>query len=408
MIALPSSPISCASPSTPPSASSTDGRRLTSGSSDSSSVGELVPLPSLRSKADFPVITAFDPFLTSVKIESNALSMESVSMNVPATIATPRTIAIAVSAVRSFRPRIPLSAKRTISRSNGADNRTRLSTRPLPTRSRCGTLGEEAADCAPRSPQGSRLAIVREVRTGGVRTQQLARGGGRRAGRSSVLVVCALLGAVLLAGHLTAAPRASSGAAISDCTIRGTSGPDALAGTSSDDVICGLGGDDTLRGGGGKDTPFGGAGRDRLIGAAGNDHLRGGPGDDELSGGAGDDNLRGGNGADQFHGGPGADLGDYVSSDEAGGAALGGGGHAGGPGERDHIRSDVENLRGGSGNDTLRGDSRGNWLQGSPGGDRLTGGEGNDRLNGGAGGDRLHGRGSGSFSHQPRCWSGGG
>jgi hypothetical protein len=110
---LPSSPISCASPSTLPSASATEGRRLTSGSSDASSVGELVPLPSLRSKADFPVTTAFDPFLTSVKIESNALSMESVSMNVPATIATPRTIAIAVNAVRSFRPRIPLSAKRT-------------------------------------------------------------------------------------------------------------------------------------------------------------------------------------------------------------------------------------------------------------------------------------------------------
>jgi VCBS repeat-containing protein len=194
---------------------------------------------------------------------------------------------------------------------------------------------------------------------------------------------------------------------MSDCTIRGTSGPDALAGTSSDDVICGLGGDDTLRGGGGKDTLFGGAGRDRLIGAAGNDHLRGGPGDDELSGGAGDDNLRGGNGADQFHGGPGSDLGDYVGSDEAVRLSLGDGANDGEPGERDHIRSDVENLRGGSGNDTLRGDSRGNWLQGSPGGDRLTGGEGNDRLNGGAGADRLDGRDSGAFSDRLLCGSGG-
>ena len=44
-----------------------------------------------------PLITAFDPLRTSVKIESNALSIESVSMNVPATIATPSTIAIAVS-----------------------------------------------------------------------------------------------------------------------------------------------------------------------------------------------------------------------------------------------------------------------------------------------------------------------
>jgi hypothetical protein len=36
------------------------------------------------------------------------LSIESVSTNVPLTVATPRTIAIAVSAVRSFRVRSPL------------------------------------------------------------------------------------------------------------------------------------------------------------------------------------------------------------------------------------------------------------------------------------------------------------
>ena len=59
-----------------------------------------------------PLITAFEPWRTSVKIESKALSIESVSMNVPATIATPSTIAMAVSAVRSFRPSNPLSAKR--------------------------------------------------------------------------------------------------------------------------------------------------------------------------------------------------------------------------------------------------------------------------------------------------------
>ena len=66
------------------------------------------------SNAVLPLITAFDPLRTSVKIELNALSIESVSMKVPATIATPRTIAIAVSAVRSFRPSRPLSATRII------------------------------------------------------------------------------------------------------------------------------------------------------------------------------------------------------------------------------------------------------------------------------------------------------
>ena len=43
------------------------------------------------------------PGRRSVKIESNALSIESVSTKVPLTIATPRTIASAVRAVRSFR-----------------------------------------------------------------------------------------------------------------------------------------------------------------------------------------------------------------------------------------------------------------------------------------------------------------
>src|SRR4051794_39600431 len=44
----------------------------------------------------------------------NAWLMESVSMNVPVTIATPRTIARAVSTVRSLRPSIPRSATRSI------------------------------------------------------------------------------------------------------------------------------------------------------------------------------------------------------------------------------------------------------------------------------------------------------
>ena len=39
------------------------------------------------------------------------MSIESVRMNVPLTVATPSTIAIAVSAVRSLRVRRPLSAK---------------------------------------------------------------------------------------------------------------------------------------------------------------------------------------------------------------------------------------------------------------------------------------------------------
>src|SRR3954468_2058520 len=44
----------------------------------------------------------------------NAWSMESVRMKVPVTMATPRTIASAVSTVRSLRPSIPRSATRSM------------------------------------------------------------------------------------------------------------------------------------------------------------------------------------------------------------------------------------------------------------------------------------------------------
>ena len=49
-----------------------------SASSDSSSSGFEVPCPSEMSKADLPLITAVEPARDSVKIESNALSIESV------------------------------------------------------------------------------------------------------------------------------------------------------------------------------------------------------------------------------------------------------------------------------------------------------------------------------------------
>ena len=60
-IALPFLPISCASPATPPIAAATSGSAATSGCSDSSNGGAVVPEPSERSKADFPVIVASVP-----------------------------------------------------------------------------------------------------------------------------------------------------------------------------------------------------------------------------------------------------------------------------------------------------------------------------------------------------------
>ena len=53
------------------------------------------------------------------KIELNAPVIESVRTNVPATSATPRTIATAVSAARSRRVASPLSATRSIGSASG-------------------------------------------------------------------------------------------------------------------------------------------------------------------------------------------------------------------------------------------------------------------------------------------------
>ncbi len=111
--ALPSRPISVVdSLSTPPSASATPSTPRTSSSTLSSKGGAVAPLPSERSNAALPVMTALDPLRTSVKIWSKAWSIESVRMYVPLTMVTPSTIASAVRIVLSFRPRRPLSANR--------------------------------------------------------------------------------------------------------------------------------------------------------------------------------------------------------------------------------------------------------------------------------------------------------
>ena len=77
-IAFPFLPIRCASPLTSPSATSTPGRSRIVGRSDAGSVGTSEPLFPLVPVADLPVTITSDPFRASVKIEPNALSIESV------------------------------------------------------------------------------------------------------------------------------------------------------------------------------------------------------------------------------------------------------------------------------------------------------------------------------------------
>ena len=60
-------------------------------------------------------------------------------------------------------------------------------------------------------------------------------------------------------------------------------------------------------------------------------------------------------------------------------------------GEGNDILTSIENVSGGSGNDTIQGDSLANILIGSNGNDSLFGNEGNDYLNGGNGNDDMSG-----------------
>jgi VCBS repeat-containing protein len=226
----------------------------------------------------------------------------------------------------------------------------------------------------------------------------------RRKGWSLTLLAIGLACLIAAAGQPSAAVEELD--ATDPCTVSGTAGSDVLTGTSRDDVICGYDGDDVLRGGGGKDRLLGGSGDDRLYGGGDNDRLRAGAGDDRLFGEGGDDNLRGGDGGDEISGGPGRDLGDYLAEDTAVSLSAGNGANDGGTGEGDELRSDVENLRGGSGNDSLQGNGASNWLHGVGGNDRLRGGMANDDLYGGMGRDTLDGRDAASFSDDLFCGGG--
>lgn len=141
-------------------------------------------------------------------------------------------------------------------------------------------------------------------------------------------------------------------------------------------IIKGLGGNDTLTAEAGFNKPVtldGGTGNDSLFGGSGADVLIGGPGNDVLSGGAGKDTA------------------DYGYETAPVNLSIDGIANDGRAGEQDNISLDIENLVGGSGNDTLTGSSGANKLTGGTGNDLLLGGAGNDVLDGGLGNDTCTG-----------------
>ena len=122
---------------------------------------------------------------------------------------------------------------------------------------------------------------------------------------------------------------------------------------------------------------WGDGGQDSLLGGAGDDKLYGGDNGDSLTGGAGDDLMEGGAGYDVFHpgsaaegtdvmrGGADDDLVDYCARTAPVIVTLDGVVNDGEPGEQDVI-AEIEDARGGRGDDRLTGDEFDNTLYGGP------------------------------------------
>lgn len=190
--------------------------------------------------------------------------------------------------------------------------------------------------------------------------------------------------------NVTIAVSSSQGPA--DAVLAGDADPNVLRSTGQ--------GDDTMTGGGGNDTLEGGPGADELHGGTGSDTLRGGDGADELNGDDSNDTLDGGSGGDVMNGGTGlSDLADYSGRTLSVSVTFNGAANDGEAGESDNLSRDVEQVNGGSGNDTFVGGiafglfnfAADNVFRGGGGNDTLNGADGNDQLFGVSGNDMLLG-----------------
>jgi Ca2+-binding RTX toxin-like protein len=157
----------------------------------------------------------------------------------------------------------------------------------------------------------------------------------------------------------------------------------------------------------------GGDGNDWLLGGVGPDDFDGGAGDDVMSGLSGDDLLHSAqmDGADLFNGGLGYDYVSYeersadltvalcVSDGQVGcvnGSCSCAAVMSGEAGEDDRLIN-VDDVTGGSGDDTMHGSDASDSLSGGPGDDQIFGEGGSDLLFGQSGDDVLNGGPDGDY-----------
>ena len=166
----------------------------------------------------------------------------------------------------------------------------------------------------------------------------------------------------------------------------GGKGPDLLIGSDAINVLTGNDGNDELRSLGAVDSLDGGAGTDKLVGGLRNDIEHGGPGNDTFDQGAGTAT----DGADELFGEAGTDTVDYTKRKMDLAVRLDGLANDGADFDHDHfgleeadnVRTDIERVLAGPGDD---------FLVGGDLTDTLVGGSGNDLLDGGLGADLLDG-----------------
>ena len=209
----------------------------------------------------------------------------------------------------------------------------------------------------------------------------------------------------------------ASGTLSSVENITGTAFADTLTGDAGDNVIDGGLGDDIINGGAGIDTavllgnvnaPFnrgvfanlttgtstGGSGSDTLVGI---ENLTGSDFLDQLTGDTGNNVLHGGGSSDQLFATQGIDVldGDIGNHDtvyftgQPGATANLTTGTYSFDANNHGTMANIDDLVGGSGNDTFTGNAAANTLDGMAGDDTIAGGLGNDLIFGGAGSDVL-------------------
>jgi Ca2+-binding RTX toxin-like protein len=203
------------------------------------------------------------------------------------------------------------------------------------------------------------------------------------------VAITAGIGGAATDGNLAATEADDIGADVE--VLIGGSAADALTGGATACTLTGGAGADTLTGGAGNDTLNGGLGADSLSGAAGNDTINGDDDNDMILGGADNDTLNGGtgddtfdegsatNGGDTFNGGAGTDTVEYDARTAALTVTMDGtAANDGETGENDNVKADVENLLGGTVNDSITGNALNNVITGGAGNDALSGLAGDD------------------------------